>query len=233
MNLDVTSIDWVETLVGEQLLLGLLGKILYSELDRTWLQTMIDEDVFAESPFGGSQPGVQRGLEYLQGWSQENLNGISEQSFLDLRVDYTHMFVGLERVLVPMWESVYFSKQRNIFQEETLQVRNWYRRFGLEPEKLYQEPDDHIGLEFAFLAHLAQLGTQALEEEDERRFQQLFEAQRAFFKEHLGTWVLTWCGLVEQHAKTNFYKGLASLTRGAVIALSEIVEVKPSKEIVR
>ena len=227
---DNTTINWATILLGEKLLFELLGKILFTELDRDWLQSLIDEDVFAESPFGESQAEVQRGLEYLQAWSRENKSGISKEAFLDVQVDCTKMFYGFGKVLVPMWESVYFSEERMLFQAETLQVRSWYRQFGLESEKLHQEPDDHIGLELAFLAHLAFLGLQALEQNDEAGFQQALEAQRRFFHEHLSAWILRWCFLVEKYARTDFYRGLASLTRGAAYELSEVLSVALPQE---
>ena len=52
-----------------------------------------------------------------------------------------------------------------IFQEQTLHVRQWYSRFGLQVVKLHKEPDDHIGLELEFVAHLANLALQAIRSE--------------------------------------------------------------------
>ena len=51
---------WKPTLTGEVLLFGLLGKILYQDLDKAWLETLIHEEVFAEVPFGAEQPVVCR-----------------------------------------------------------------------------------------------------------------------------------------------------------------------------
>lgn len=231
MNQVMTRTDWETVLMGENLLAGLLGKILYTELDRTWLQTLIDEDVFSESPFGESQAEVQSGLEYLQLWRKENQPKISDQAFLDLQTDYTRMFVGIQKVLAPVWESVYFSEKRMVFQEETLKVRNWYRRYKLEPEKLYQEPDDHIGLELAFVAHLAQMGLQALEQNDEASFQQALDAQRDFLSEHLLRWGFKWAELVDMHAKTNFYRGIGHLVSGALIEAASLVGAELPQEI--
>jgi TorA maturation chaperone TorD len=224
--------DKFTNLTGEILLFGLLGKLLYAELDKSWLQQLIDEDVFAETPFGAENTDIICGLELLQTWAQKNINGISDESFKDLLADSTRLFDG-GKVFAAPWESVYFGDDRLIFQERTVEVRSWYKRFGLEAEKIYREPDDHIGLELLFLSHLATLGIQALNEQDHARFDELLEAQRAFIKEHLGTWVETWCSLVEQYAKTDFYKGFGILTRGAVSALAEMLDAKLAKDSVR
>lgn len=141
------------------------------------------------------------------------------------------LFIGPEKVLAPPWESVYFNDERNIFQEQTLQVRQWYRQFGLEPEKLHSEPDDHVGLEFAFLAHLARLALEALERDDTAAFDQYLDAQRRFLVEHPLQWVPLWATLVTENARTDFWRGVALLARGVTIALAQLHDVKLPKEL--
>ncbi len=111
-----------------------------------------------------------------------------------------------------------------VFQIQTLQVREWFRRFGVETEKLHQEPDDHIGLELTFISHLAMLGLKALQEKDDSRFEQILTAQRQFIAEHLLRWAPSWCNLVEEKAKTDFYRGLAMLVHGTLLSLAETLE---------
>ena len=222
--------DWHVLLLGEALVFESLGRLLYEELDKAWLQSLLKEDVFEDVPFGAEQHETKLGLELLQNWARENEAGISDKSFDDLRVDYTRLFVGIKKVLAPLWESVYFNQDRMVFQEQTLQVRAWYRRFGLEPEKLYQEPDDHIGLELLFLVHLAKLGLQALEENDQAGSEKYLQAQRDFLSEHLLRWGPAWAKLVRQHATTDFYRGLAHLVHGTLLAVAELLEVEVPKE---
>lgn len=222
--------DWHVLLLGEALVFESLGRLLYEELDKAWLQSLLKEDVFEDVPFGAEQQETKLGLELLQNWARENEAGISDKSFDDLRVDYTRLFVGIKKVLAPLWESVYFNQDRMVFQEQTLQVRAWYRRFGLEPEKLYKEPDDHIGLELLFLVHLAKLGLQALEENDQAGSEKYLQAQRDFLSEHLLRWGPAWAKLVQQHASTDFYRGLAHLVHGTLLAVAELLEVEVPKE---
>ena len=226
MNQNETNMDWATTLMGEKLLFGLLGKILYAEPDKVWLQSLIDEGVFDEVPFGAAQSETILGLEMLHKWSQENSSPLSDESFAALRADYMRLFVGVGRVQAPPWESVYFNDGRMVFQEQTLQVREWFRRFGVEIEKLHQEPDDHIGLELSFISHLAMLGLQALDEKDDAHFEQVLDAQRKFLSEHPLRWAPIWCKLVEKNAKTDFYQGLAKLTLGTLFSLAETLELR-------
>ena len=155
----------------------------------------------------------------LNQWVQQP-GSISAAMIQDLNVDNTRLFVGLGRVLAPLWESVYYSEERLVFQESTLDVRHWYRRFGLEPENLHREPDDHIALEMAFIANLANFSVQALDIGDLDRCESLLQAQRDFADAHLLRWSLSWCQKVLENARTDFYRGIALLTRGALTELA-------------
>ena len=218
-----TMVDWPEILTGQALLFGVLAKILYQYPEKAWIDSLIAEDVFAESPFARAQPDVIAGLNLLQQWSQANRGGTSSNAFDAIQIDHTRLFLGPGKVLAAPWESVYFTEERLVFQQQTLQVRVWYARFGLEVIKLHQEPDDHIGLELEFLAHLAKLGLQSLEQEP-KRLDNLLDAQRKFLTEHLLKWAPIWYGLVIQHARTDFYRGVAQLTNGSLLELARVLE---------
>jgi hypothetical protein len=53
--------EWKETLLGETLLLGVLGKAIQSAPDKEWLQSLIDEDIFSESPLGSENRDIEAG----------------------------------------------------------------------------------------------------------------------------------------------------------------------------
>ncbi|MCX6078674.1 MAG: molecular chaperone TorD family protein [Chloroflexi bacterium] len=225
--------EWQEILTGEMLLLGLLGRIIYhypENQERSWLKSLIDEEIFLESPFGNDNAEIQSGLQLLQKWAG---TGLSDEEFLNMQADYTRLFIGFEKVAAPPWESVYFGDDYLIFQQRMLDVRSVYQRFGLEAEKIHQEPDDHIGLELAFMSHLAALGIQALCDQDMARWDELLEGQREFLAIHLGAWAFAWCARVEENAKTDIYQGVALLTRGALSVLAEVLDIKLVEEPVR
>ncbi len=224
------NINPLERLFGETLLFGLLGKLLYTLPERSWLESLYQNDVFLESPFAAEQPDVRKGLALLQQWGGRR-EKISDAQWQDLAIDNTHLFVGVGKVLAPLWESVYFTEERLIFQPSTLDVRNWYRRYGLEPENIHREPHDHIALEIEFIAHLSNLAQQALEAGDQERSEDILQAQRQFFSQHLLRWAFQWCSLVIEKAKTDYSRGLAYLVRGAVAELAALHQIPISKEL--
>lgn len=229
----LTAVDWPNVLVGETAACALLSKALYVYPERAWLQSLIDEEVFVLAPFAEAQPEMVAGLALLQGWSAAQRGTLAQAAFDDLRADYMQLFIGAGVVKAPPWESVYFSEDRLIFQEETLQVRRWYQRYGLQAPRLNREPDDHLGLELAFLAHLAQAGVAAFERADEATAADLLDAQADFLAEHPLRWVAQWNALVQQHARTDFYRGIARLTVGVLAELAALFELKLAESAVR
>jgi putative dimethyl sulfoxide reductase chaperone len=215
------------------LVMNLIGRVFYkypSDSEQVWIRSLKDEDVFSEVPFAGDREETKAGLSLLHDWSQK---AFTNDAFDRLQGDYTRLFLGPDKLLAAPWESVYVTKERLTFQEQTLAVRAWYKRFGLEVEKLHQEPDDHIGLEVLFLSKLAELGAQALDAGDQEKFEEFLNAQRDFLQQHLGAWALTWCGLMEKHARTDFYLGMTALLHGALTELAEILGVNLAKDITR
>ena len=225
--------EWASLLAGEVLTFNLLGRVLYNEPDRTWLQSLAADDVFAEAPLGNAQPDVQAGLLLLQDWTLRNRNVMNDEAFEAVKNDYTRLFQGPGKVLAPPWESVYFSDERMTFQQQTLDVRNWYRRFGLQAIRLYQEPDDHIGLEMLFVSHLAQRSLQTLDQNETAAFEGLLSAQCDFLTAHLLRWVALWSEDVRTHTKTDFFRGIALLTQGVLAEISATLNLKPVAELKR
>jgi TorA maturation chaperone TorD len=212
-------------LMGEMLLCGLLSELVYQPPSEARLQSLYAEGVFTESPLGDDAEDIRAGLARLQAWGREHWDADPAQALADLQADYLRLFVGLGKVLAPPWESVYFSDEQQLFQEQTLQVRAWYRKYGLQIEHLHNEPDDHIGMELGFLAHLAQFALQALAQDDLATVDTVLKDQSTFLTEHLMVWSPRWSLLVEQHASTDFYRGLALLVRGALAEVAGIARL--------
>ena len=225
--------DWTPVLTGEALVCGLLARLLYEEPQRAWLQSLADEAVFDDIPFGADQPDVAAGLRLLQQWSPTAHSGLSEEAHEKLRLDYARLFLGPGKLLAPPWESAQVTEGRQLFQPQTLQVRQWFRRFGLEAERLHTEPDDHLGLEFAFLAHLAQRGLGALAQGNAAGLDEALTAQRDFLTAHPLQWVPLWCDQVEKNARTDFYRGVAQVTRGVLAELAATFGIVAPAEALR
>jgi TorA maturation chaperone TorD len=218
--------EQIELFVGQSLLLNLLGMVLFHYPDEDLLPAVLDEEIFSEVPFAGEQPDVISGSSLLCSWLSENKERGEDELLSDIQADYTRLFIGPGKVLAPPYESVHFSSDRLMFQMETLQVRRWYAQFGLQSEKIYNEPDDHIGLEMVFMAHLATQAAVAARQGDDEKLDQLLEAQREFASKHLFRWAFRWCNQVHKEAHTDFFRGIALMTRGSLLELAEMLGVE-------
>ncbi len=224
--------DWAPVLIGQSLLFGLLGKLLYSNPARDWVEPLALDNLFEEAPFAAEQESTQRALKLLGEWSADVAReGLTEAMLEDLRVDYTRIFVGHRRMDVPAWESVYFNQERLTFQEETVSVRRWFDRFGVKPGINAREPEDHIAFELSFVGHLAEQAANALDAGDGAAFTELLAAQREFLSDHLLRWGWKWTELALEQAQTNFYQGLALLVQGGLFELSALYDVPIDWEI--
>jgi TorA maturation chaperone TorD len=217
--------DWVEFLEGEEVFFTLISRILSAPPDPQLKERLIREGTFLNAPFASEQPAIIEGLRLLQSWAEASA-GVPEtgtKAWVDQEnQDYLALLGGLGAPLASPWESSYLSGDGGlIFQAETLEVRWWYERFGLQVRKKYHEPDDAIMFEFEFIAHLAGRAVGAYAQKDEQGFASLLKAQQDFLYEHLLRWGFHWCERVSIHAQTDFYRGLAKLAEGALRELEE------------
>jgi TorA maturation chaperone TorD len=216
----------VELFVGQSLLLNVLGMVLFQYPDEDLLSSVFDEEMFSDVPFAGEHPDVISGSSLLCSWLSENKQKSKDELLNLIQADYTRLFIGPGKVLAPPYESVHFSLDRLMFQKETLQVRQWYAQFGLQSEKIYNEPDDHIGLEMIFMAHLAAQAASAVEQDDGDTLNRMLKAQHDFASKHLFRWAFKWCDQVWEQAQTDFFRGIAQITRGSLLEIAKMLGVE-------
>jgi len=191
----------------------LMGNILRQMPEHTWLDALATEGVFDEIPFAQENPSVCRGAELLRSWAAEYTQEGADLVYSDCMA----LLIGPGKPLAAPWESVYSEANEGlIFQQETVDVRKAYRAFGLQIDKLHHEPDDHIAYELEFVATLCARAAEALAGNSGDEAKTILDAKDAFFTNHLSTWAFKWCDLMDENAKTDFYRGIALLVRGFI-----------------
>ncbi len=139
----------------------------------------------------------------------------AQDNLAALTADYNRLFVGPGPLLAPPWESAQRSVDRLLFGPPTLEVRAWFARFGLEAPNRGREPDDHLGLELGFLAHLCERA-QAVMATDPAALAELLRAMNEFLDQHLLLWAPNCLEQILGGARTLYYQGLANLTLGCL-----------------
>lgn len=115
---------------------------------------------------------------------------IQKPEYMDrVKNEYTVLFIGPAKLIAPPWESVYRNKQEMLFQESTLAVREFYRKFNMLPENYLRVPDDGLALELHFMAKLSQKALDALQGDRLDWLKYYLQGQNIFLANHLLVWI--------------------------------------------
>ena len=189
-----------------------LARVYLEIPDAGFINGIVSENLFFFFFLCTKDPGMEKGIdlmrEFLKKWNPSQIPG--------LKLDYTRLFIGFETTLAPPYESVYLSKYHIMFEKQTLEVRRFYEGFGLQVKKKMKEPDDHIGMELLFVAHLCGLISTEIE---------IIEDLKRFLSTHLLRWISLFLKRVEEHAETDYYLATAYLTRGTVKDISDFLKL--------
>ena len=216
--------EWRRRQEEQALAYHFLGRCFYEAPRAEWLAAFAGDRLFEAWPFpsGGDRTAAALALlaTFCRGWDPAQLDALTW--------DFNRLFVGPGEMLAAPWESVYRSKTKLTFQESTLQVRELYERFGLQAPAMHREPDDHLGLELAFVATLSDLAARAAAGSDAAGLTRCFEAQKDFLQDHLLAWAPACLARVEQHAETDYYRGAALLALGSLAESARLCAAEPA-----
>ena len=202
--------------------LEFLSRAFLREPEEKALQRLVDEDLFSEWPLPGRED-MSEGLRCMQKFSSEWESG----QLPHLRENFTHLFIGLERTLAPPFSSVYLGKEGILFDEETLKVRDFYTRFGLELGGKNRVPDDHIGIELHFLSTMCRETASAIGTRNNNLRQNFETGIKSFLSDHLLLWIDPLVQNILENTENNYFRGIAFLTKGTVLIFSEFLGIKP------
>ena len=220
----VVPAEWRQRQEAQALAYHFLGRCFYEPPRAEWLAALADDRLFEAWPFASRDHRTAAGLALLAafcaGWDPARLGA--------LEWDFNRLFVGPGEMLAPPWESVYRSKTKLTFQEPTLQVRAVYERFGVQAPAVHREPDDHLGLELAFVATLSDLAAAAAARDDTAQLATCCQTQKDFLQDHLLAWAPACLALVEKHADTDYYRGAARLALGSLAESARLCGAAPA-----
>lgn len=143
------------------------------------------------------------------------------ETVAEIRRDHNLLYGVTATAKVPPYESVHRNQDRLVFDKETLEVRAEYRKLGLQAPKLNQEPDDHIGLEFNFIAQSCLRSLDALDQGSTTDASRYYGIGAVFMHQHINEWVPQMLEQAAEAADTHFYSGVMYLSLGAIGAFAE------------
>ncbi len=188
---------------------GLLSRLYRVEVDEEFLKEM--KGMRFPAATGNSQ--VDEGYRLIATF----LSNTWGNTITDLAIDYVRTFIGhgvdAFSAAYP-YESVYTSEKRLMMQDARDEVLAIYRSQGLDKQETWKEAEDHLALELEFMQILANRTVDALKAGDEDAAIDLLTTQKNFLEDHLMAWVPMMTSDMRRFAKTDLYRGLASLTDG-------------------
>ncbi len=119
---------------------------------------------------------------------------LSRNNEQEIKVEYGHVFI-LPAGVKP-YESVYLGKAPLLHQEPWIEVKRFYLDCGFKLEEPRMHPEDHLSVEFAFMAHLIEKGEQK-------------EKEREFFLNHIQRWAPKFWKDLKENPYSVFYEQVA------------------------
>ncbi len=207
------------------------------EIDKTLIDALREVNfpynlgLVLSSEVGNEETGLYKPQHFFKTVLQELPENIDQETLDRLAVDYADIYLNHGLHASP-FESVWLDEDNLLQQEPMFQIREWYKRYGLETENWRIRSDDHLVLQLQFIATLLAPESPV---SDKFSLQQRLHDATTFMDEHLLLWVSDFCNLVSQRCSTDFYASAMVLTNAYIQelrdVLAEITEIKrPSAE---
>jgi TorA maturation chaperone TorD len=147
----------------------------------------------------------------------EFLHAAGERDLPEVLTDmgrmYAGLFLGVGTDTVPLCESVYTGASATLYQDAYFDVRRRLRESGVAKAEHFTEPEDHLAVELAQMAHLSGKLTAHLFDGASTR-QDVLAAQRHFLTEHLLNWAPDLAQRIDAAAPGSFYASASRLLVG-------------------
>jgi TorA maturation chaperone TorD len=133
---------------------------------------------------------------------------IKQSTAQELLIEYTRLFIGPFKTLVPRYSSLSF-RDHTLMSDETVWVIDFYRKAGLKFDEETKDVPDHIAIETEFMYWLIHNEIKALDSGDRDRSFSLWENQQEFFDKHYKKWAPKFCTKVATETNNEYFKLLS------------------------
>lgn len=141
-----------------------------------------------------------------------------------LRLDYHALFKAPAGSYVTPYESVYMDAPPEgegagrglLMGPSSRKVKAFYAEAGFRLSKEARELADFLGHELDFMSRLCEEEARAGAAKDPELVSSCRRVELKFLEQHLGRWMGVVAGRIQENAGTDFYKGVAEITRAFV-----------------
>jgi len=193
-------------------LYGFLATVFRQEVSAEFLTRLRSPDVRATMEAGD----VDLGERVFDGRESEVLE--------ELAVEYAALFLGPGGHISPH-ESIYAEDVTgNLWGKETVAVKRFIKALGFEYDKDFSGIPDHISVELELMSELARREGVAWENGNRDEAANCLQYQQEFLRDHLATWIYTFCDKVVTAARLRFYRETARLLSDFIGGEEEEIE---------
>jgi TorA maturation chaperone TorD len=166
-----------------------------------------------------SDEELSEGFKLVREFVEKSKDKAIDELHKDLVREYTRLFIGPHRLPVQPYESWWVDGK--LMGESLLKVKQVYRKAGIAKVKEYAEPEDHIAFELRFMHYLCE---EELSADTEERIAECLNIQKEYLNDHLLSWVPDFCDALTENKLSEFYKGIARLTKGFILLEEAVIE---------
>ncbi len=221
-----TEINLRSVLDGRLFTYKMLARVYRKELDEATLQKLLK----MRCPINTGNADVDTGYKLLHHY----LSNVWERTLEDLERDYLRTFIGANTTghsaAYPN-ESVHTSPERLMMQDARDEILAIYRAADLQSDPTWNQGEDHIAVELEYMQVCTSRAIAALEKDDLPEASAQMMRQYNFLVDHLQAWVPYLVNDMLKFSETEFYKGIAYLTRGFLDVDKEFLENILSEEL--
>lgn len=215
----INSIDFAEY----QGLARILHHCLIRHPEAELVQGLKDCDVAGSWPIFAKREQNSKGREALAAFLAPWPIDTHEAELIELKLDYGQLFFGPGEPNAVPQGSVYLSEEQLLNDRSTMALMDFYQANGVNVDVDYPQPLDHIGLFFAVLDQT--FGRLQLETDN----QALIRFTQVLLQQHLLPWAPRCFELAQNHANSDFYRGIALLGCDFLLQMQQDFQLLPKE----
>ena len=181
-------------------------------------------ETYTRAPLSGLEPEAQkladRGSRQLEAVLSKREAADAKQEWDDyLDASYAELFLGATMQTIAPQESVYYGRERIMYQQPYFDVVNLMREWGWSVPATFQEPEDHIAAEWLFYAFLLDKAAEHVSSNEPDARIKTLEAAASFKSRHMDSWMeKAFCDIAEAD-DVGFYTGMVNIARALLMAM--------------
>lgn len=208
-----------ETLGACALAYNFFSRIFLHAPDPLLLDLLARERLFENWPMQPKTPEGVSGLALLADF----FRSYTDAALPALNADYTALYAAPGEA-IPLWESVWTTRDRLLFDGPMFDVRAAYAEYGLVSPRAAHEPDDHIGLELSFLGGVLNEAAGAADRQKPEEALSHLDVARNFLNSHLARWAGKFLQETTARAATPLYVGAALLCHDTLFETGALLQ---------